>query len=297
MTRQNFLVGLIGEGIRYSLTPGMHMTEAVHHGLKYEYRVVDCLEDEFQGRSLSSIIDEARSLGFAALNITHPFKQEVIEYLDELSPAATEIGAVNLVLLRDDKLRGENTDWTGFLTGVKEGLTGLETYNVVQFGAGGAGAATAYALLKFGVINLAIFDLDFAKAEALAEHYQRLFTNARVTALLSTEINKALKTSDGVVQATPVGMATLPGVPFDLAQVPQTAWVADVIYRPFETQLIIQARDSGHAVLDGGLMAVGQAAESFRLITKVEPDELRMRAHFLQLLNDDSNLPQLRGLA
>ena len=91
-------------------------------------------------------------------------------------------------------------------------------------------------------------------------------------------------------------MYTHPGLPFDIAWLPQAAWVADVIYRPMETQLIAAAQAAGRKVVPGGLMAIGQAVDSLRLITGREPDASRMKAHFFELLADESVLTRARGL-
>jgi len=93
-----------------------------------------------------------------------------------------------------------------------------------------------------------------------------------------------LATADGVLNATPVGMHSHPGLPLDPALLQPRHWVADVIYRPVETELIAAATARGCRVLDGGHMAVGQAVDAFRFITGLEPDPARMRAHFLELL-------------
>jgi shikimate dehydrogenase len=91
-------------------------------------------------------------------------------------------------------------------------------------------------------------------------------------------------------------MFTHPGLPFEIAELNPSAWVADVIYRPRETELIALARSRGHVVVPGGLMAIGQAVESLRLITGKEPDVARMTAHFEELLADESVLTRARGI-
>lgn len=289
-----FLVGLIGEGILESLSPDMHMTEAAAFDLNYEYRIVDVREHA--GGTVASLLDDADMKGYSALNITHPFKQDVLECLDELSEDAERIGAVNLVIFNDGTRRGENTDWTGFRTGLRIGLPDGRLSRVVQYGAGGAGAATAYALLRSRVAELAITDLDTGRAQELADRYQSQFPDQRVVAVGQADAREALRAAEGVVQATPVGMEIHPGVPFDLDDLDADAWVADVVYRPLKTALVRTAEARGHRVLDGGLMAVGQAADSFELITGLKPDFTRMRAHFVELLQSDSILSQIRGI-
>ena len=286
----SYLVGLIGEGITASLTPPMHEREGCHLGFDYEYRILDLLESGRAPEDVGAMLSEARRLGFAALNVTHPCKQLVIPFLDELTPAAEHIGAVNLVLIQDGRFIGHNTDWTGFRSALLSGLADRRRDRIVQFGSGGAGAATAYALLTLGVHRLAIVDVLPDRAQALVKAYAPLFPDQEVRMSTPDDLSFDLATADGVVHATPTGMKEYPGLPFDVTALAAAAWVTDIVYRPIETELLRTARSIGHEVLDGGRMAVGQAADSIRLITGAEPDSTRMRAHFLEMLGNDAAL-------
>jgi len=280
----DYLVGLLGEGIRRSLTPPMHEREAQHLGLDYEYRVLDLLESGEDPANTPEIVRRARDEGYAALNVTHPCKQLVIEVLDELSPEAERLEAVNLVLFRDGRMVGHNTDWTGFRAALNDGLSDARRELVVQVGVGGAGAATSYALLDSGVAQLVLTDQDVQRAEAVAAKYRTWFPGQTISVVGSEKLAESLAAADGVLNATPMGMEQHPGVSFDIHALGERAWVADIVYLPIETELLRTARAAGHQVLDGGRMAVGQAADSIRLITGLEPDRARMRAHFLELL-------------
>lgn len=280
------LVGLLGDGILRSLTPPMHRREAGHLGLDYEYRVLDIAERGETVEDLPRIVAEVVADGFDALNVTHPFKQRIIPLLDELSPAAERLGAVNLVLYRDGRAVGHNTDWTGFRRAVENGLGDVAADRVVQVGAGGAGAATAYALLDLGVRELVVVDVACARADDLAERYSAVFGAGSIRAAGIDELPRALAAATGAVNATPIGMSFSAGVPFEIGMLPAAAWIADIVYLPLETELLSTARVAGHRVLDGGRMAVGQAVDSIRLITGVEPDAERMRVHFRELVAD-----------
>lgn len=279
-----YIVGLLGEGIRGSLTPPMHLAEAEVLGVEYEYRVLDLLETGRTAAETPDIVRRARDDGFAALNVTHPCKQLVIPVLDELSPEAARLEAVNLVLFQDGRMIGHNTDWTGFQSALVEGLPGARLDHVVQIGTGGAGAATAYALLSVGVDHLVVTDRDLDRAQAVAAKYASWFPDQVISVHGGSHLARQLAAAAGVVNATPVGMARHPGVAIEVSALAPEAWVADIVYRPIETELLRRARAAGHQVLDGGRMAVGQAADSIRLITGLEPDADRMRTHFLRLL-------------
>ncbi|MBP3036237.1 shikimate dehydrogenase [Arthrobacter sp. zg-ZUI100] len=291
---ESYLVGLIGEGVTPSLTPPMHEQEAGQLGLRYLYRPVDLStlvpvdgDDGGPGDTaaqLRELLHRGRDLGFNAFNITHPCKQLVLQFLDEVSDDAARLGAVNTVLIRDGKFVGHNTDFSGFTTALAAGLPSAALDSVVQLGVGGAGAAVAYALLKAGAAELTLIDLDPARAQERAEALGRLFPEALVTAAPAAGLPAALAEADGLVHATPVGMHSHPGLPLDLDLISPDQWVADVVYRPLETELVLGARAKGCAVLDGGYMAVGQAVDAFELITGIRPDARRMREHFLDLI-------------
>lgn len=287
-------MGLIGEGITASLTPPMHEAEAAHHNLRYLYRPIDLTALELDAASLPALLDSAELLGFNAFNITHPCKQTAMEHLDEISPEAAALGAVNCVVFREDASRfGDNTDYSGFLTGLRWGLPNVTADSgrldqVVQLGTGGAGSATAYALLKAGTRVLHLVDPDAHRAREKAADLQALFPQASVYAAGVMDVAGLLPKATGLVNASPVGMHIHPGAPLNLSLLHKNLWVADVIYLPQETPLIAHARAVGCDVLPGGYMAVGQAVDALRLFTGIEPDAARMRDHFESLIAERS---------
>jgi len=281
---ESYLVGLIGDGITVSLTPPMHEREADHHGIRYLYRPIDLTSLGRPGEDVGELLRQGRELGYNAFNITHPCKQLVMEHLDEISDDARRLGAVNTVLIRDGKFLGHNTDFSGFSMGMDNGLPDAELGSVVQLGTGGAGSAVAYALLKKGARKLTLLDLDPARSAERAAALAGLFPQQQVAAARMEDLPAVLAHADGLLNATPVGMYNHPGLPLDTEPLEPRHWVADVIYRPVETELIKTAAAKGCRVLDGGHMAVGQAVDAFRYITGLEPDPARMRGHFLELL-------------
>ena len=283
-TSESYLVGLIGDGITRSLTPPMHETEARNHGLHYLYRPVDLEVIGRPGEDVGELLRAGRDLGFNAFNITHPCKQLVLDHLDEVAPEAAALRAVNTVVIRDGRFVGHNTDVSGFAAGFRAVLPGAAKDRVVQVGTGGAGSAVASALLSAGVQTLHLFDVDPVRAGERAAAMAELFPGQQVAAATAETLPELVRAADGLVNATPVGMHHHPGTPVDPGLLEARQWVADVVYLPVETELVAAARARGCQVLDGGHMAVGQAVDAFRLITGVEPDRARMRAHFLDLL-------------
>jgi shikimate dehydrogenase len=271
-----FLIGLIGTGIQASLTPAMHMREAEALGRRHVYRLIDLTELRLGVEALPDLLVAAERMGFDGLNITHPCKQLVVPLLDELSDDARAIGAVNTVVLRGGKRIGHNTDASGFAASFRRGLAGAAIGRVVQFGAGGAGSAVAHAMLGLGAERLALVDTDGAKTEALVGDLRARFGTGRVMAGSVADVAGA----DGVINATPLGMAKYPGQAVATSALSPGQWVADIVYFPLETALLAGARGVGCRVLPGGGMAVFQAVDAFRLFTGLEPSVERMLGHF-----------------
>jgi shikimate dehydrogenase len=280
----SFLVGLVGSGIGPSLTPPLHEREADELGLRYLYRRLDLDVLDRPATAIGEILAAARLAGYDGLNVTHPCKQLVIDHLDELSPDAAALGAVNTVVLRDGHAVGHNTDWSGFARSFDRGLPDAPLTDVVLLGAGGAGAAVAHALLTLGTGRLTILDVDQWRARGLATALSDRFGPGRAIGGASDDLAGALATADGLVHATPTGMAAHPGLPLPVELLRPDLWVADIVYRPLETALVRAARDLGCRVLDGGGMAVFQAVDAFKLFTGIEPDADRMLAHFTALV-------------
>jgi shikimate dehydrogenase len=230
---------------------------------------------------LPGILADAQRNGFTGLNITHPCKQSVIPLLDELSVEAAALGAVNTVVLMNGRRVGHNTDRSGFEKSFQRELSNVRRERVVQFGAGGAGAAVADALLSLGVKQLSIIDTDPARARTLTGNICERFGPGR--AIANPEPVKAMAAADGVVNATPLGMARYPGMPVAAALLHPDMWVADIVYFPLETELLRTAYARGCRTMSGGGMAVFQAADAFRLFTGLEPDCERMLKHFASM--------------
>lgn len=273
------LIGLVGRGIGSSRSPIMHEREGARLGLDYAYRLVDFDQLGLDDVALAAVIAAAEDLGFSGLNVTHPFKQSVVPLLTELAPDASAIGAVNTVVFKDGRRIGHNTDSWGFAESFRECMAGCGLDHVLQLGAGGAGAAVAHALLDLGVAQFVLFDTSVARAEQLAERLNTRF-GGRVN--VAADIESAFARASGVVNATPVGMAKYPGLPFAPGLLSPRQWVAEIIYFPAETALLRLARERGCRTLSGLGMAVNQAIRAFELFTGIKPDKAAMTRHFAE---------------
>ncbi|PXW94028.1 shikimate dehydrogenase [Sphaerotilus hippei] len=284
-TPRKVLLGLIGQGIQKSLTPAMQEREAAQHGLRLHYQLIDLDVTGSTVEALPTLLQSARIMGYAGLNITYPCKQAVIPLLDELSEEARAMGAVNTVVLRDGRLIGHNTDGSGWTRGFTRALPDADLSRVVLLGAGGAGAAIAHAVVRLGAAQLTIVDNDADRAAALAAELNRLYGEH---ARSSTDIASAMADATGLIHATPTGMDKLPGLPLDAALLRPDLWVSEVVYFPLETALLKKARELGCPVSDGGGMAVGQAVGAFELFTGLAADASRVEAHFRDMVGERS---------
>jgi shikimate dehydrogenase len=279
MSERSILVGLIGRNIQNSLSPALHDDAFAAAGLRGYYHLMDL--DLLAGRSLPDLIAAIRAAGFAGINVTYPCKEAVLPLLDDITPEARQIGAVNTVTIANDgRTLGHNTDRIGFRRSFEEtiGRAAIADKNVAVVGAGGAGRAVAFALLDLAAASVAIHDTDRARAAALVAGLIEHYGGARGHLIENPDAE--LPAASGIVNATPVGMIGIPGIPIAPGLVRQHHWVADVIYTPLETELIKVARAKGARVLTGGGMSVHQAVAAFHLFTGIPPDVERVRRTF-----------------
>jgi shikimate dehydrogenase len=270
-------VGLVGAGIGGSYSPALHEREAARLGFDYEYRLFD-LDDLGLGPSdVGGLVREARFDGLRGLNVTHPCKQVVIQHLDELSPEAEALGAVNTIVF-DAHTVGYNTDSRGFQEAFQRRLAGARTERVVVLGAGGAGAAVGHAMLAAGAGQVTILDVERERADELAERL-----GAASAAADLSELPEVLARADGLIHATPTGMEGHPGSSVPAALLNPRMWVADIVYMPVQTQLLRDAREHGCRTLSGAAMVALQAAGSLELFTGAQPDRDRMLDHVDEL--------------
>jgi shikimate dehydrogenase len=281
--KSRFLTGLIGRDILASRSPWLHEQEADALDLRLTYSLFDFAERGWGEDDLPKLFDALAITGFAGVNVTHPFKQMVVPLLDDLSEGARKIGAVNAVSFVGGKRTGFNTDVTGFAESFRTGLPDAALDHVVQIGCGGAGAATANALLDCGVKRLTLFDQDPAKSAELSAALSKSFGMKRVD--VGADLSDATARADGIVNATPMGMAAYPGLPLPTELIEHRHWVADIVYFPLETALLREAARKGCRTLDGSGMVVHQAASAFEIFTGHSVDRARMLKSFVEFVS------------
>lgn len=278
------LVGLVGAGIGRSHSPLLHEREADRQGIRLLYTTIDSSVRHLSPSDLPDLLRWARRLGYRGLNVTHPFKQEIVRHLDDLSAEARILGAVNTVVFDEDASRGYNTDASGFRRSFDQNFATAPRERVVQLGAGGAGCAVAHAMLTLGARHLTLVDLDAAKAAELARALCDEFGADRVSTGTPGDLTGLLAKAEGVINATPIGMAHHPGCPVPASDLRPDLWVADIVYLPSDTALLQAARAVGAATLPGAGMSAYQAVAAFEHFTGVPANADAMLADSAELL-------------
>jgi len=276
---ENYSLGLIGFPLGHSLSPVLHQTALAEAGLSgnYELYPVPPLPDG--QKDLEALLARIRSGELNGLNVTIPHKQSVFPLVDELTPSAAAMGAVNTLFMRSGNLVGDNTDAPGFWGDLSH-LPIQDARSALILGAGGAARAVVYALLSRGW-SVRITDLRPEQADSLFTHFSFQPMDSSKLEVIDfnpQSIEKAGHACDLIVNATPVGMhpnvdncawpETLP--------LPAHACIYDVVYNPMETKLLKLAAAAGLPCRNGLGMLVEQASLAFERWTGFSPSRSRM---------------------
>jgi shikimate dehydrogenase len=278
----HFKLGLIGYPLGHSLSPKIHAAALRSCDLKGDYSLFPVAADDMEG--LKNFLARVRSGQIHGLNVTIPYKQNVIQFLDELMPNAEAIGAVNTIYLRENKLIGDNTDSPGFLSDLNHFLkraSPATRRSSLVLGAGGSARAVVYGLLNDGW-KVSVAARNPAQAEQLAVS----FSNTAVQTIDYLSFPFRLQSFDLLVNATPLGMT--PNVdqsplPADTC-LPKGLTIYDLVYNPRETKLVSDAQAQGIPAITGLGMLIEQAALAFELWTCHTAPREAMRASVDQSL-------------
>ncbi|MBL7068426.1 MAG: shikimate dehydrogenase [Candidatus Omnitrophica bacterium] len=255
--------GLIGYPVKHSLSARMHNAAFKHLEIDAEYELFEIKPGELN--DFFSSFKERLS----GINITIPHKEASIKYVDAVDKISDAIGAINTVVLENDRLHGYNTDVIGFLKSLKEDLKFKPAgKRAVVFGAGGAARAVTFALLFEEIEQIVLVDIDTKKAALLADELQKDGCNAIAVEKDPMAIKELLLNSDLVVNATPCGMKKGDPELLDPNFLHDKLAVFDLIYNPLETRLIKEAKEKGCNAVNGLGMLLYQGAAAFRLWTK-----------------------------
>jgi shikimate dehydrogenase len=248
---------VIGWPISHSRSPLIHGYWLKHYGIDGSYARIAVPPDELQ-----DFLKSLGAKGYAGCNVTLPHKEGAFRAV-RLADAATErLGVVNTVFLRDGELWGTSTDGEGFLANLAAHAPNWRARDrsIVVFGAGGAARAIVGALLDAGSRQVIISNRSLARAQDLRGDF-----GPRIVPRDWSQAAQVLEEADLLVNTTSLGMTGQPPLQVDLARLPKSAIVSDIVYTPLETDLLVRARGQGHRVVPGLGMLLHQAVRGFEL--------------------------------
>lgn len=265
------IYGVIGDPIAQSMSPVMHNQEIKSDQIKAVYHPFHIKPDD-----LNKAIAGMKAIGIQGFNVTAPHKTTIMPLLDSIDPLAKAIGAVNTVVREEDgSYRGYNTDGNGYIASLQEAWKeDLTNEQVLIIGAGGAARAIYYSLVAKGVKNIDICNRSIDNAQKLIDECPYM-GDSRALSLQVAEEN--LHQYSLIIQTTSIGMyPNIEDSPMNMEKLSSDAFVSDIIYNPFETKILKEAKQKGAATQNGLGMFVYQGALAFEHWFNRKPNTKRM---------------------
>ena len=259
------LAGIIGWPVTHSLSPVLHGHWLAEYGIDGAMVPLAARVEDF-----AMVIDGARRAGFQGVNVTLPHKEAAFAMAHSVDEAAKAAGAANLLIFRDGEIEARNTDSLGLAESLKESAGTLNGGNAVLLGAGGAARGAILALEMLGVGKIHLLNRDPHRAKTLAASLAPQVKAAVVPGGLD-DWSKVAGNAALVVNSTSAGMGANPALDIDLAVLPRSAAVCDIVYNPLETKLLKDAGARGHKTIEGLGMLMHPAVPSFEAFFGVRP--------------------------
>jgi len=277
-------IGLIGYPLKHSISPDFQQAALNDYKLDIQYQVWETTAED-----LPDIIRQLRLPHNLGANVTVPYKENVLQLLDEVDSQASAIGAVNTIINRNGRLIGYNTDAYGFIQALRrDAHFEIKNKRAVLLGAGGAARAVSFALLWENIDLLVVINRTLARAEALAESLLQYIKDTEIrvdiTALprRSSKCQEIIRSCQLIVNCTTLGTKFSPQesqLPLDANLIAAHALVYDLVYNPTETPLLKLAQEAGASVIGGLSMLVYQGAAAFELwVEKQAPLDIMLYA-------------------
>ncbi|MEK7432778.1 MAG: shikimate dehydrogenase [Cyanobacteriota bacterium] len=274
MSKKNYVI--LGYPLKHTISPIIHNTAFQYYNIDCEYGIFSIEPNEFSKIE----IDFFRKSEFQGGNVTIPYKEKIINYLDKISDVAGKIGAVNTFYKKNELLLGDNTDYHGFFKSINKYNRFLENKTVVILGTGGSSKAVFHAILNFNPKKIIMVSRDKYNSENFVIN-KKQYVNLDISEILAfsyEDLEKFnLEEVDTLINTTPVGMYEniLPVKNIVLSMMKKNAFVYDLIYNPEKTKLLEVAENYGMTTMNGKEMLIYQAEKAFEIWTgKLFPDEL-----------------------
>lgn len=270
-------LGLIGDNIAQSRSPLLHRICGIQNGLDVTY---DSLVPKELNATLDQIFQQCHDSGYRGINVTYPYKEQIVAKLQIDDPLVRAIGAANTVVFGADQPTGHNTDYSGFVAAYTRVRKDAPTGPVLMIGTGGVGRAVAFGLAALGTTDLRLVDRDAAKAEALADALRR--AAPAMTVSVWPDAPRAAKGASGLINCTPVGMVGYDGTALAGTAMAGATWAFDAVYTPVKTQFLTDAAHYGLDVISGWELFFYQGVHAWSLFSGLPLDEIRLRRDLLQ---------------
>ena len=263
------LLGIIGKPLGHSLSPILHTKAIEKLSADYTYEKWEIDENELEGFLNSVRASESSIVGF---NVTIPYKEKIIPFLDELDPLAAKLKAVNTVKYENGRLKGYNTDGLGFLETLTRNKVDYENIKILMLGSGGACKGIAMFLAGEKVAQIDIVARDRIKGEAITSDIMENGLKSRYISWTDLPLIN-IEDYQIIVQTTPIGMKNQTGeIEFPYEKLSEKNVVIDIVYNPLETTFLKKCKIYGAIGINGLEMLVYQGYHSFRIWTGLEED-------------------------
>ena len=280
---QQLKLGLIGDNISASKAPLLHQLAGRLNGIEVSY---ERLVPHDLGMSFEQIFAHCRESGFHGINVTYPYKEDVLRYIEVPNDTIRALGAVNTVVFQATTALGYNTDFSGFVSSYFEKFGLSPPARVCLIGAGGVARAIAFGLAQIGAKALVVTDIDAVRAAALSAAVRSHFASLDVS--VAPDALSAAKGAQAVINCTPVGMHGHPGSPIDSAAMTGARWVFDAVYTPTNTLFLQHARAAGLTTLSGFELFFHQGLKAFEVFSGLQLDASALRGELENELSKDA---------
>lgn len=267
ITGKTLITGVIGHPIEHSFSPPMHNNAYKLMNMDYKY-----VPFHVQPENIEHVITAAKTLNIQGLNVTIPYKTEIIPYLDQIDETARKINAVNTINFKDGIAKGYNTDGMSAVKSIKE-YTSLKDKNVLVIGAGGASKAITFTLINEDINTLTIANRSKDNASKLISNLRNQTNFMNISYQDIKDTNEIISEMDIIINTTPIGMYPNHNVepPIEVNNIVAEQTVMDIIYNPLETELLKQAKLRGAQTIPGTKMLINQGITAFEIFTGKTP--------------------------
>ncbi len=272
----DLLLGLIGDNISRSRAPVLHRLAGELCGLDVRY--VRLIPKEMD-RDFDDVFAYCVENAYRGINITYPYKEEVVPKVRVDDPLVRALGAVNTVVFETGGPRGFNTDYTGFIAAYRKVRGEAAPGSVCMIGAGGVGKAVAFGLIPLGLEELRVVERDLAKAEALAEALRAAAPRVKVS--VTSDAGEGARGAHGLINCTPVGMVGYDGTPLERAHMKGAGWAFDAVYTPVDTRFLGDAAAEGLTLISGYELFFFQGVDAWKIFAGRTVDQAALRRALL----------------